>query len=422
MSTEISRRALLASTSASLAAAQQPSKPNVLFFFPDQVRACETGYNGGKNIPTPNIDRFASQGMNFTNALSTCPLCTPYRAMLQTGRWPALSGGVMNWINMAATGQSMGDVFTRGGYETGFIGKWHLAAGARAGSLKRGEPTQAKPEAEFVPPGPGRMGYQHWAAFNFHANFSKAFYYRDTPERLIMPKYETDSETDFAIDFLRSRTAASKPFFLMVAPHPPHPPWRPEQTPAESLERTPKSLYWRPNVKGRRDAATVDPRCYYAMLGNVDDNFGRLMKYLEDFGLAENTIVVFTSDHGEMMASHGRYNKMVPYAEAVDIPLLVRWPEAHSRRLKIGRPVHAHRSSAHAGVLVRTGDSRAGEWHESVGPRVGPQSPRARRRSHDELRLTLGLSGERHGMAGMARDPDQAIHLRPLAARRRGAL
>src|SRR5207247_2735264 len=110
-------------------------------------------------------------------------------------------------------------------------------------------------------------------------------------------------------------------------PHPPHPPWRAEQTPAEGLERTPKSLYWRPNVKGRRDAATMDPRCYFAMLGNVDDNFGRLMKYLDDSGLADNTIVVFTSDHGEMMASHGRYNKMVPYAEAVDIPLLVRWQQ-----------------------------------------------------------------------------------------------
>jgi arylsulfatase A-like enzyme len=326
MDNPISRRSLLASAGVSLAA-QQQAKPNVLFFFPDQVRANDTGYNGGKNIPTPNIDRFASQGVKFTNALSSCPLCTPYRAMLQSGRWPTLSGGVMNWVNMAYTGQAIGDVFTRGGYETVFIGKWHLAAGARAGSLKRGEPVKAKPEAEFVPPGPGRMGYQHWAAFNFHANFSKAFYYRDTSERLIMPKYETDSETDFAIDFLRARTAASKPFFLMVAPHPPHPPWRPEQTPAESLERTPKSLYWRPNVKGRKDAPTVDPRCYYAMLGNVDDNFGRLMKYLDDSGLADNTIVVFTSDHGEMMASHGRYNKMVPYAEAVDIPLLVRWPK-----------------------------------------------------------------------------------------------
>ena len=90
-----------------------------------------------------------------------------------------------------------------------------------------------EPEAEFVPPGPARMGYQYWAAYNFHANFNKAFYYRDTPERLFMPSFETDSETDFAIDYMNSR--ASKPFFLTVAPHPPHPPWRPEQIPAGTL-------------------------------------------------------------------------------------------------------------------------------------------------------------------------------------------
>jgi arylsulfatase A-like enzyme len=246
--------------------------------------------------------------------------------MLQTGRWPTLSGGVMNWINLPSTGQSLGDVFQRAGYETAYIGKWHLAAGARAGSLKRGEPVKPKPESEFVPPGPGRMGYRYWAAFNFHANFAKAFYYRDTAERLLMPRFETDSETDLAIEFLKSRRDPAKPFFLTVAPHPPHPPWRADQTPPGWLDKTPQNLYWRPNVKGRRDAPARDPRCYYAMIGNADENLGRLLRYLDESGLAANTLVVFTSDHGEMLASQGRYNKMVPYAEAIDVPLIFRWP------------------------------------------------------------------------------------------------
>ena len=137
---DISRRSLLGSATLGLAAQAAAARPNVLFYFADQVRAAELGYNGGKNIPTPHIDRLASQGVSFTNALSTYPLCTPYRAMLQTGRYPALSGGVMNWINLPSTGQSMADVFSAGGYDTGFIGKWHLAAGARAGTLKRSEP------------------------------------------------------------------------------------------------------------------------------------------------------------------------------------------------------------------------------------------------------------------------------------------
>ena len=326
----MTRRDLLGAAAGAAAAqqaeAQAARRPNVLFYFPDQLRAQEVGYNGARNMPTPHIDRLAGQGVRFTNAVSTCPLCTPYRAMLQTGRWPTLSGGVMNWINLPSTGQSMADVFARNGYDTGFIGKWHLAAGARAGTLKRGEPIKPKPESEFVPPGPTRLGYQHWEAFNFHANFAKAFYYRDTAERLFMPGYETDSETDMAMEFMRRRAAAQRPFFLVVAPHPPHPPWRPEQTPAPSLAATPKDLYWRPNVKGRKDTPVYDPRCYYGMIGNVDDNVRRLMKFLDDSGLADNTIVVFTSDHGEMLASQGRYNKMVPYAEAVDVPLILRWP------------------------------------------------------------------------------------------------
>ena len=338
MSHNLTRRSLLTGAAGSLAAADRRSaeRPNVLFFFPDQVRACELGYNGGKNVATPNIDRLASEGVVFTNALSTCPLCTPYRAMLQTGRWPTLSGGIMNWINVPSSGQSMGDVFARAGYDTGYIGKWHLAAGRFAGSLKRTVPPPERPELEFVPPGPARMGYQYWAAYNFQSNFARAFYYRDTPERLIMPRYETDSETDMAIEFMRSRTKSGRPFFLTVAPHPPHPPWNPKQTPARDLVKIPKELYWRPNVRDRKEGSSRDPHCYYGMIGTTDDNVGRLMKFLDESGLAEKTIVVFTSDHGEMLASHGRYDKMVPYAEAVDIPLIIRWPRRIKARSRTG--------------------------------------------------------------------------------------
>lgn len=322
----LTRREWLGAAAASAAPPTAAKPPNVLFFFPDQVRASDLGYNGGRNVATPNIDRLAGQGVVFGNAISSCPLCTPYRAMVQTGRWPALSGGVLNFINLPSTGQSMADVFARAGYDTGFIGKWHLSAGRLAGTLKRTEPPPPAAEPEFVPPGPMRLGYRHWEAYNFHANFAKAFYYRDTPERLVMPGYETDSEIGMAIEFMRQRSASGKPFFLTVAPHPPHPPWRPDQTPSKNLEAVPKELYWRPNVKGRKEGPNNDPRCYYAMLGNADDNAGRLMRFLDESGLARDTIVVFTSDHGEMLASHGRYNKMVPYAEAVDIPLIVRWP------------------------------------------------------------------------------------------------
>ena len=99
--------------------------------------------------------------------------------MLQTGRWPTLSGGVMNWINLPSTGYGMGDVFSRGGYDTAYIGKWHLAAGQYAGTLDQKQAVKPAPESEFVPPDPARMGWQYWAAYNFHADFNHAFYYHD---------------------------------------------------------------------------------------------------------------------------------------------------------------------------------------------------------------------------------------------------
>ncbi|MBN1419564.1 MAG: sulfatase [Planctomycetes bacterium] len=312
------------------AAPRAPARrPNIVFFFADQLRAQALGCEGETNIATPNIDRLAREGAWFTNALSTCPLCTPFRGMVQTGRYPTHSGLVMNWVDMHPSEVGIAEVFGAAGYDTGFIGKWHLAAGRlrHVGLTPPAKvPPPRDPEPEYVPPGEARAGYRHWEAFNFHANFAHAFYYRDTPERLIMPRYETDAETDMAISFIRSHAGGEKPFFLMVAPHPPHPPWKPDQTPEGALDRVRADLAWRSNVEGVAARPNDDPRCYYAMIANVDDNVGRLLACLEETGLARDTIVVFTADHGEMLWSHGRRNKMVFFEEAIRVPLAIRWP------------------------------------------------------------------------------------------------
>ncbi len=350
MSKRISRRDFLrgsaglvigaAASAATSSAPAQEKRPNVLFIFDDQLRAQALSFNGETNITTPHIDRLAKQGIVFTNALSTCPVCTPYRGMLQTGRYPTHTGLVLNWVDIHPGERCIAEVFRDAGYDTGFIGKWHLSAGRlkRAGKhavtkedsqrIRKGVEAYVKqnPETEYVPPGPQRQGYDFWAAFNFHSNFRQAFYYRDTPQRLIMPGYETDSETDMAMEYMRKSVNSRKPFFLVVAPHPPHPPWRPNACPPGYLDKVKPVLDWRPNVGADRGSPNHDPRCYYAMTVNVDDNIGRFMRFLDESGLAENTIVVFTADHGEMLASHNRFNKMVPYEEAVNVPLIIRWP------------------------------------------------------------------------------------------------
>jgi len=306
--------------------------PNVLFVFPDQLRANMCSVYGGRNIATPNIDRLASEGVVFTNSVSTCPLCTPYRGMLQTGRYPTHSGVLINFVEAspAQNPHCLADVFAAAGYETGYIGKWHLAAGAHKDNPVMAGRSACReadsPEYDFVAPGPQRLGYQRWQAYNFHYAYQDYWYYEDEPEKRYSGRYEADTETDQAIAFMEQCRQADRPFFLTVAPHPPHPPFTSEYVPEGYLERVPQTVWWPPNVPADNPCTDEELRCYLAMIQNADDNLGRLLDYLASSGLARDTIVVFTSDHGEMLGSHGRIQKMVPYAESINVPLVMRWP------------------------------------------------------------------------------------------------
>jgi arylsulfatase A-like enzyme len=150
-------------------------------------------------------------------------------------------------------------------------------------------------------------------------------------------RYETDTQTDQAIAAMDKCRQSGQPFFLCVAPHPPHPPFDPAYIPDGYLGQVPEKLWWSPNVPADNPRTDLEMRYYLAMAKNMDDNLGRLLDYLGTSGLDKNTIVVFTGDHGEMHGSHGRLNKMVPYAEAINIPLIVRWP----KRISAGSRVEA---------------------------------------------------------------------------------
>ncbi|MBN1126636.1 MAG: sulfatase-like hydrolase/transferase [Sedimentisphaerales bacterium] len=201
------------------------SPPNVLVIFDDQLRADACSIYGGRNIETPNIDLLARQGVRFTNATSTCPLCTPFRGMLQTGRYPTHSGLVLNWVEANPNQRCIAHIFKDAGYHTGFIGKWHLSAGRlkKAGKYKPNQEAiqayvQENPNTEFTPPGPNRLGYDHWETFNFHCTFHNWWFYRDDPQKIVMPGYETDGETDLAIKFMKKNKDSNKPFFFNDGP------------------------------------------------------------------------------------------------------------------------------------------------------------------------------------------------------------
>src|ERR1051326_2224500 len=227
---------LALSTSELLAEEPTARSLNIVIFMPDQLPAHELGAFGGQNVPTPNMDRVVAEGLSFTNALSTSPLCTPYRGMLLSGRYPTHNGMLINWLEANPHEPSIATTLRAAGYATGYIGKWHL----NAGKMKRDglfmsqevraleaafdyahrpkleeEYVKLHPEPEFVPPGAARRGFEHWAAFNFHTVYKNAYYYRDTAERLVMPTYEPDSEVNMAIEFIRRQAAQKRPFFLI---------------------------------------------------------------------------------------------------------------------------------------------------------------------------------------------------------------
>ena len=315
---------------------QAGERPNILIIFDDQLRRDALGvFGGGYNFTTPHMDRLSSEGINMRNAISSCPLCTPFRGMLMTGRYPTHSGIIFNF-EQASPKQNphcLANVFGAAGYDTGFIGKWHLASGYRVGDGIYQENPQAEkayreknPNSEFVPPGPYRLGYQFWQAYNFHGAFKDYWYYEDKPVKIHSHRYETDTEFDQAIAYMDQHKASERPFLLTVAPHPPHEPFR--EPPEGYLEKVVPAdqIHWDPNVPRDNPRNVADVRGYYAMIKNVDDNVGRVLQYLDQSGLAENTIVIMTGDHGEMNGSHGRLQKMVPYREALNIPMIIRWP------------------------------------------------------------------------------------------------
>jgi len=287
---------------------------------------------------TPNIDKLASEGVSFSNAVSGHPICAPYRASLFTGKYTTSTGMVINELRMNPNHVCFGHVLQQGGYETAYIGKWHLWSNS---------PEHQKEENQYVPPGPYRLGFDgYWAAYNFWHEYYHAFYYEEERKRVVIDGYEPNAQTTLAIRWLAEQRNRSKPFALFLSYGTPHDPWRWDNVPEEfalmfryiKFPLPPNyedgsAEYWHPRMTRKWWLENVKPnlscwqQIYYAMVANLDWNLGRLLYALDDLGLREDTILVFTSDHGEMFGAHGRIAKNIFYEEACRVPFLIRWPD-----------------------------------------------------------------------------------------------
>lgn len=343
------RRRFLQTSAAAIAAGtacspQTGKRPNILFVFSDQQHARTVSAYGGTPVRTPAADRIAAEGCRFDQAISTYAVCSPYRGMLMTGLYPMHNGVVANDTPLPDDLPTLGKLFREAGYRTGYIGKWHLET-TRKGFVR--------PER--------RQGFDDfWAVHSCNHKHFDSPYYRDDPEReLTHAGYEPDSQTDLALGFIRESAARDQPFCLALSFGPPHDPYRaPEHNEARFQPETEIPLP--PNVAERtivddllhtdqrpmtarersaraRQRARLDDdariqteilRGYYGACEAIDSCLGRLLDGLDEAGIADDTIVVYTSDHGDMVGSHRMVSKQLPFEEATRVPFLVRYPRS----------------------------------------------------------------------------------------------
>lgn len=305
------------------------ARPNVVVILSDQLRRHALGCYGDPNVATPHTDRLAAEGVAFDTACSTYPICVPFRFTLMTGEYAhsRMIPGI-EW-RMSPAERTLADELNEGGYETVYVGKWHL----HGGHLHLPGYSAVQVNRTAVPPlYQGR--WRHWYGFELRNGPHDTCYYRGAdPTPIPIEGYQTDGLFDLAMDHLRDRQS-DQPFFTVISVEPPHPPY---EAPADKeAEWRDREIELPPNFKLPDDPAVAERlmaefRIYYAMVENLDDNVGRLRAFLAEQGLADDTIVVYLSDHGEMLGSHGKRNKQWPDEESVGIPLIVSDPHDRGR-------------------------------------------------------------------------------------------
>ncbi|MFW5830474.1 MAG: sulfatase, partial [Planctomycetota bacterium] len=289
---------------------QTTHRPNVLLVIADQWRADACGYAGNADVQTPHLDRFAGESIDCRLAMNGCPVCTPARASLLTALRPHAHGLFLNDAPLDPSLPSLGKHFADAGYETAWVGKWHVDGNGRGAHIPRER----------------RHGFEHWRTLECTHAYHRSVYYRDDETDLRQwPGYDAVAQTADMQAWLRSRHP-DRPFLGVLSWGPPHNPY--DTAPADYRKcYDAADLRLPPNVPAQhREEAAGCLAGYYAHCTALDDCLAQLLATLEETGLAEDTIVLFTSDHGDLIGAHGLWDKQGPWDESIRIPFLIRGP------------------------------------------------------------------------------------------------
>ena len=307
-------------------------RPNVLVIHTDQQSAWTIGAYGGTLVETPHIDSLAKQGAIFTNFFTNSALCTPSRGCFLTGRYPHRNGAYTNDIPLNKVEQTFASFFKSAGYDTGYAGKFHLGGRPKPGWISTGAQFGFTDSRYLFNRG-------HWKKID-QAPGKKP---RVNPYHVMGDKqtYTTDWLAQKTIDFVTTKRA--KPFCYMVSIPDPHGPYSvrkpydkmfdPAKVPLpESYFKAGKNRpAWvkpskRLGKKNRTQRLRKFKSQYLGEVKCIDDNVGKILRALKDSNQLDNTIIVFTTDHGEYMGEHGMMGKNSLYETAYRIPFIVRYP------------------------------------------------------------------------------------------------
>lgn len=291
------------------------SQPNIIFYFSDQQRWDTCGCYGQTLPVTPHLDKLAAEGTLFEHAFTCQPVCGPARACLQTGRYATSSGCVVNGISLPQEGKHLADYFHEAGYETAYVGKWHLASDDGVCDLQR----------SAIPP-ERRGGYRdYWMAsdvLEFTSHGYDGYVFDGEGKKHEFIGYRADCINNYAIHYLQNRKS-DRPFFLFISQIEPH--HQNDHNRFEGPDGSRKRFrnYETPgDLKGTEGDWRENYSDYLGQCSSLDANVGRLMDTLVEQGLAENTILIYTSDHGSHFRTRNWEYKRSCHEGCIRVPMI----------------------------------------------------------------------------------------------------
>jgi len=311
------------------------------------MRGSAMGFLNEEPVITPTLDEFSSQSLVLPNAISNYPVCSPYRGMFMTGKYPFANSVISNCtdatepygVELQQADLCWSDILKNRGYSLGYIGKWHLESPREPFIECRNNIEDDVRWNEWTPPH-RRHGFDYWYAYNTYDYHMRPMYWSSKAGRTdfhYVDQWSPEHEADKSVAFINNENGEfrepDKPFTLVVSMNPPHMPYYfvPEKYVARYNHLSVHDLTQRPNIPPQGTWAGYyyrnNIRNYYAMITGVDEQFGRILQALDDQNLADNTIVVFTSDHGDCLGIHDKISKGNPYEESLKVPFMIRWPD-----------------------------------------------------------------------------------------------